>query len=103
MQHASTDQLTTLILSTIQSSYTPTLAFTDWLLFFYYDFFQAKILPSAANDLCLCATCANAYDLYVPIEHVNNINVLELIVVLLSLIRWKDKMGNSRVLAYCDN
>ena len=70
---------------------------------FQNDFLHANILPCDNDDICCYATTANAYDLYVPIEHVNNINVLELIAILLSLLRWGESLENCRVLAYCDN
>ena len=67
------------------------------------DFFQAKIMPCASAEIYCHATTDNAYDLYVPIEQVNNINVLELIAILLAIIRWENELRNCRVLAYCDN
>ena len=70
---------------------------------FQNDFLHAKILPCDDNDIHCYAITANAYDLYVPIEHVNNINVLELLAILLSIIRWGDAVKNCRILTYCDN
>ena len=70
---------------------------------FQNDFLQAKILPCDDVDMYCYAVSANAYDLFVPIEHVNNINVLELAAILLSFIRCSDSIKNCRVLTYCDN
>ena len=67
------------------------------------DFFQSRIFPCANDEMFYYAVTDNMYDLYVPIEHVNNINVLELAAVLLSMIRWSKSIMNCRVLAYCDN
>ena len=46
---------------------------------------------------------SNAYNVFVPIEHAANINVLELIAILLALWRWEYKLENCRIMAYCDN
>ena len=70
---------------------------------FENDFMQARILPCDDSDMYCYAITDNAYDLYVPIEHVNNINVLELAAILIALIRWSDLLKNCRVLTYCDN
>ena len=63
---------------------------------FKNDFLHAKILPCVDDDIHCYPVTDNAYDLWVPIEHVNNINVLELLAILMSLLRY-------RIISYCDN
>ena len=67
------------------------------------DFYQARILPCDDDDMCCYTLSPNAYAIYVPIEHAENINVLELLAVLISLARWSYAMMNCRIIAYCDN
>ena len=70
---------------------------------FQNDFLHATIHPCDDVDFHCYTTTNNAYDLYVPIEHVNDINVLELLAILLSLLRWGDSISNCRILAFCHN
>ena len=48
---------------------------------FQKNFYQARTLPTECAELHCYVATATAYDLYVPIEYVININVLELIVI----------------------
>ena len=67
------------------------------------DFYQAKVYTTEENLIKYHATSPYAYDIYVPIAHAANINVLELIAVLLALKRWCEYLKNCRVILYCDN
>ena len=67
------------------------------------DFYQARVLPCADNDLHCVATSDHAYEIFVPIEHAANINVLEMIAVLIGVYRWNNEILNKRLIIHCDN
>ena len=67
------------------------------------DFFQAKVYPCDDDNLLCFAMSDYAYNVFVPIEHAANINVLELIAVLLAISRWSKNLANNRLVIYCDN
>ena len=67
------------------------------------DYYQARVFALADDCITYITTTVNTYDVYVPVEHVMNINVLELIAVLLAMRRWSYCLINCRVILYCDN
>ena len=67
------------------------------------DFYQARLCACDSDDIYYQSVSDNAYVVFVPKEHVANINVLELVAILLALIRWEPILDNCRVMAYCDN
>ena len=67
------------------------------------DFYQAKICCSLSDEVFYQKTSPNAYDVYIPLEHIDNINVLELVAIWLAFVRWSYIFNNCRVIAYCDN
>ena len=69
----------------------------------FNDYYQAKVIPCAVDEIYYEPVSANAYNAFVPLEHAANINVLELIAVLVALHRWSDDFRNCRIICYCDN
>ena len=67
------------------------------------DYFQAQLIPSENEELKY-TTCGDHYYLvHVPINHIRNINILELLAVYIALTRWSKLLSNSRVLLNGDN
>ena len=67
------------------------------------DFYQA-IIRASDDEFIDCYPLSNyTYAVNIPVDHVANINVLEIIAVWLALVRWKEQLRNCRVLCYCDN
>ena len=67
------------------------------------DYFQGIIIPTFDSDLSIDQVTDNLYNILVPIDHVANINILELLAIMVALFRWYSYYHNARVLINCDN
>ena len=70
---------------------------------FNNDFFQGCVGISDSDCFEVYPITDNLYNVLVPIEHVSNINILELLAVYVALCRWYYNFNNSRLLVNCDN
>ena len=67
------------------------------------DFYQARVFHCDNADLYCLAASEHAYDVFVPVKHAANINVLELIAILIAIYRWENLLYNQQLIIYCDN